>query len=207
MASYRPRVLIAHPDQGTPPDVDWERNASLAAETTVRLVGDSFARDGTHRLPTLAVKAALRVGGAFVVEVEAEPAHEWLKEQPPGPGPCTVYQARSDRVTSDDLIHAAQWVCEWNPHVGHYVFLIAGAIDPALVRRAAELSAECEVEFAVIDCLGFLRHFLHFFHRRRTAFLDAYQSLLLDEPESSVGQPLKEAFLASRRAALAGIAE
>lgn len=57
-------------------------------------------------------------------------------------------------------------------------------------------------EFAVLDCLEFLRHFLHLFHRRRTAFLDAYESLVLDQPDSAVGVPLKQAFLALRLAAI-----
>jgi len=49
--------------------------------------------------------------------------------------------------------------------------------------------------------MGFLRHFLHFFHRLRIAYLEAYQALVLAEPESAVSQPLKEAFLVLRQAA------
>lgn len=56
-------------------------------------------------------------------------------------------------------------------------------------------------EVVVLDCIGFLRHFLHFFHRRRIQFLDNYQKLVLKEPTSSVSQALKEAFLALRVAA------
>jgi DNA adenine methylase len=57
------------------------------------------------------------------------------------------------------------------------------------------------IEVAVLDCLGFLRHFLHLFHRVRADFLDHYQTLVLTEPDSAVSQPLKEAFLALRQAA------
>ncbi len=56
-------------------------------------------------------------------------------------------------------------------------------------------------EIAVLNCLGFVRHFLHFFHRLRVDFLNAYQELLLAEPDSAVKQPLKEAFLSLRQAA------
>jgi DNA adenine methylase len=59
------------------------------------------------------------------------------------------------------------------------------------------------VEIAILDCIGFLRHFLHLFHRLRTDFLDAYQELVLSQPESGVNQSLKEAFLALRKAAQA----
>ena len=69
----------------------------------------------------------------------------------------------------------------------------------------AYAAAMCEktngTEIVVLNYLGFIRHFLHLFHRLRIDFLDAYQSLLLAEPDSAVSQPLKEAFLSLRQAA------
>ena len=56
-------------------------------------------------------------------------------------------------------------------------------------------------EIAILDCIGFLRHFLHLFHRVRADYLNAYQSLVLNEPDSAVSQSLKEAFLGLRQAA------
>ena len=53
----------------------------------------------------------------------------------------------------------------------------------------------------ILDCVAFLRHFLHLFHRIRMDFLNRYQELVLNEPESGVNQALKEAFLALRKAA------
>lgn len=53
----------------------------------------------------------------------------------------------------------------------------------------------------MLECLSFIRHFLHLFHRLRMAFLDEYQRLLIDEPESAVRQELKQLFLALRLAA------
>jgi hypothetical protein len=41
----------------------------------------------------------------------------------------------------------------------------------------------------------------------RSQFLEVYQSLILAEPQSAVSQPVKEAFLAMRQAAEAGIEE
>ena len=60
------------------------------------------------------------------------------------------------------------------------------------------------MEVVVLDCIGFLRHFLHLFHRLRMQFLEIYQKLVLAEPESAVNQPLKEVFLALRQAAESG---
>ena len=63
------------------------------------------------------------------------------------------------------------------------------------------MQAVAALKVVILDCIGFLRHFLHLFHRLRTAFLNAYQTLVLAEPDSAVSQPLKEAFLALRQAA------
>lgn len=49
--------------------------------------------------------------------------------------------------------------------------------------------------------MGFIKHFLHFFHRKRIVFIEEYQKLVLEESDSAVNQPLKEAFLALRQAA------
>ncbi len=57
------------------------------------------------------------------------------------------------------------------------------------------------IEIAILDCISFLRHFLYLFYRLRVQFLEAYQQLVLTEPESALSQPLKEAFLALRQAA------
>ena len=57
------------------------------------------------------------------------------------------------------------------------------------------------VEVVVLDCIGFLRHFLHLFHRSRMDFLNTYQDLVLAEPASAVSEPLKATFLSLRRTA------
>ncbi len=56
------------------------------------------------------------------------------------------------------------------------------------------------IEFAILDCIEFIKHFLHLFYRIRMSYLEAYQRLLLEEPESAVRQSLKESFLALRLA-------
>jgi hypothetical protein len=56
-------------------------------------------------------------------------------------------------------------------------------------------------EVAILDCISFVRHFLHFFTRHRDAFLEAYQRGLLAEPDSAVPQILKETWLTLRQAA------
>lgn len=84
----------------------------------------------------------------------------------------------------------------------NYIFITTGRVAKQAAEYAASLYLTTGgIEFAILDCIGFLRHFLHLFHRLRLDFLEAYQALVLAEPESAVNQPLKEAFLALRRAA------
>ena len=81
-------------------------------------------------------------------------------------------------------------------------FITTEPIDRDVLDYAAQIYEQTGgLEVAVLDCVGFLRHFLHWFHRHRAAFLDAYQRLVLAQSDSSVSGPLKEAWLALRQAA------
>jgi DNA adenine methylase len=89
--------------------------------------------------------------------------------------------------------------------VDNYIFITTRGSEPGVQEYARSLYAETGgTEFVVLDCIGFLRHYLHLFHRLRITFLETYQALILAEPESAVSQPVKEAFLSMRRAAEAG---
>ncbi len=84
----------------------------------------------------------------------------------------------------------------------NYVFVTTEPIAAEVRQYAAAKYEDLGgVEIAILDGLGFLRHFLHLFHRLRTDFLNAYQDLLLAEPDSAVSHALKEAFLTLRKAA------
>lgn len=106
-------------------------------------------------------------------------------------------------VTLGDIDIAIQKIAE-GADIQNYIFITTEPVVAAVREYAASQYKELGgVEIAVLDCVGFLRHFLHLFHRLRTEFLDAYQELVLSQPESGVNQALKEAFLALRKAAQA----
>jgi hypothetical protein len=85
------------------------------------------------------------------------------------------------------------------------LFVTTEAITPAVDAYAATFYEKTDgTEIAILDCMAFLRHFLHLFHRSRTDYLNAYQALVLNEPDSAVSQTLKEAFLVLRQAAESG---
>lgn len=113
----------------------------------------------------------------------------------------TCYEIKDKRVTLIDIENAIKKVATLERQVDNYIFITTDIIEDEVSQYAKNVYEQSGVEIAVLDCIGFVKHFLHFFHRFRTKFLDSYQSLVLAEPDSSVSQPLKEAFLVLRKAA------
>ena len=106
------------------------------------------------------------------------------------------------RVTQADIDRALQKIVDCDPRIDNYIFITTDGIDDEVREYAAAMYEETNgTEIAILDCVGFVRHFLHLFHRLRIRFLDDYQALVLAEPDSAVNQPLKEAFLSLRQAA------
>lgn len=113
----------------------------------------------------------------------------------------TSYEMKDKRVTQNDIDHALQKLSGHKPKIDNYIFITTDIIEPEVSDYAKSIYDKTGIEIAILDCIGFIRHYLHFFHRQRNQFLNLYQELVLIEPASSVSQPLKEAFLALRRAA------
>jgi hypothetical protein len=84
---------------------------------------------------------------------------------------CTVYEMKQKVVTLDDLDRAIQKVAGRPQRVDNYVVITTDRIDPTVAEYAATLyESTGGTEYVVLDCLGFVRHYLHLFHRRRAAF-------------------------------------
>lgn len=112
---------------------------------------------------------------------------------------------KDKRVTLDDINRALQKINASGSRVDNYIFITTDIILEEVKGYAAEVYERTGgIEIVILDCISFLRHFLHLFHRLRMQFLDEYQRFLLVEPESAVNRPLKEAFLALRQAAETG---
>lgn len=186
----------------------------LSAEAIIDLIGQHLKLPSSSRLPVLVVTAAYQAVSAQLGEQPLPLyTHNAADEQTGALGDLeivlvadnrviTSYEMKTRRVTKDDVHRAIDKVIKAPSRVDHYVFITTESIDPSVAEYTAGLYAETGgTEFVILDCLGFLRHFLHLFHRHRVQFLDAYQALVLAEPESAVSHPLKEAFLALRQAA------
>lgn len=194
-----------------------ESMLQLSAEAIIKLIAQHIASPNTSRLPVLIVVAAYRAAQRHLGErVLALHAHNAADEQTGALGDVeialmdddnviTSYEMKMKRVTIEDVDRALQKITGYGQHIENYIFTTTDVIEERVSTYASEQYARTEgTEIVVLDCLGFLRHFLHLFHRIRTQFLEEYQALVLAEPESAVRQELKETLLTLRRAAETG---
>lgn len=186
----------------------------LSSEEIVNLIEQHLKCKNSSRLPVLIVAAAYNSVGEKIGErILPLQSHNAADEQTGSLGDVevclenddhvvTVYEMKMKRVTVDDIDRALEKIASAINRIHNYIFITTDVVGDEVKSYAAECYERTSgTEIAVLDCIGFLRHFLHFFHRSRAKFLDAYQSLVLSEPDSAVSQPLKEAFLALRQAA------
>lgn len=185
----------------------------LSSEQIVILLHQHINCKNSSRLPVLIVSAAyLTVEKQIGEMVRPLYAHNAADKQTDSIGDIeitikndekivTCYEMKDKRVTINDINHALKKVSDLDEKIDNYIFITTDIIEIEVMEYAKSLYEQTGIEVAILDCLGFARHFLHFFHRQRISFLNKYQELVLNEPNSSVGQPLKEAFLILRKQA------
>lgn len=186
----------------------------LSSEEIVTLIEQHLKSKNSSRLPVLIVAAAYQSVGYKIGErVLPLKSHNAADEQTGAMGDIevclendervvTAYEMKTRRVTVDDIDRALHKIAIADNHIHNYIFVTTDVIEEGVKNYAQSAYPQTGgTEIAILDCLGFLRHFLHFFHRSRLQFLDVYQELVMAEPESAVSQPLKEAFLALRQVA------
>ena len=189
----------------------------LSSEAIVTLISQHLACKNASRLPVLVVAAAYQAAGSRLSEnmLSLNP-HNAADLQTGSLGDVeiclvgddsvvTAYEMKMKRVTQDDIDAAVTKIARAPKRIHNYLFVTTDAVDPIVAEYAATFYEKTDgTEIAILDCVGFLRHFLHLFHRIRLEYLNAYQALVLNEPDSAVRQTLKEAFLALRQAAESG---
>lgn len=189
----------------------------LSSEAIVILIGQHLACKNASRLPVLTVAAAYEVAGAHLAEKMLPlKSHNAADLQTGSMGDVeiclagddsivTVYEMKMKRVTIADIDTAVAKIAKAAQRINNYLFVTTDKIDQDVADYAATFYEQTGgTEIAILSCVGFLRHFLHLFHRVRMDYLIAYQNLVLNEPDSSVSQTLKEAFLALRQVAESG---
>ncbi len=189
----------------------------LSSEAIVTLISQHLACKNASRLPVLVVASAYEAAGAQLSEsmlpLNSHNAADFQTGSLGDVEVClvgensvvTAYEMKMKRVTHDDIEAAVTKIARAQNKIHNYLFVTTDAIDPIVAEYAATFYEKTDgTEIAILDCIGFLRHFLHLFHRVRGDYLNAYQALVLNESDSAVSQALKEAFLALRHAAESG---
>lgn len=189
----------------------------LSSEAIVNLIQQHLSCKNSSRLPVLIVAAAYQAAGKYLAE-SLLPLHSHTAAdlQTGAIGDIeiclmdddavvTAYEMKMKRVVKNDIDAAISKIARVSKRIHNYIFITTDTIDPEIADYARTFYEDTGgIEIVVLDCIGFLRHFLHLFHRVRTDYLNAYQNLVLSEPDSDVSQVLKEAFLALRLAAESG---
>jgi fructose-specific component phosphotransferase system IIB-like protein len=191
----------------------------LSAEAIVGLLEQHLKCRGASRLPVLIVAAAYQCATEYLREnIVSLYAHNAADEQTGALGDLeitlastekivTCYEMKLKKVTIGDVERAITKMSKLESRIDNYIFITTEIIEDSVKAFAEGMYEKTGgVEIVILDCIAFIRHFLHLFHRLRTHFLDAYQSLVISEPESAVSQPLKEVLLVLRQAAETGIA-
>ena len=191
-----------------------EDSIPLSSEDITTLVEQHITLKGTSRIGVLIVAAIYQTAEQYLKEKALTlHSHNAADVQTGALGDVeitliddnrivTTYEVKNKRVTHEDINSALQKISHLDPPIDNYIFITTEEIDNNVQEYARSIYQQTGgIEFVILDCIGFLRHFLHLFHRLRTRFIEIYQKLLLNEPESSVSQPVKEAFLAMRQAA------
>jgi DNA adenine methylase len=186
----------------------------LSSEDTINLIEQHLRCKGSSRLPVLIVAAAYEAAKAKLGECVLNlTAHNAADEQTGAVGDVqitllgedkvvTSYEMKNKAVLQGDIDRALQKIAAQGKHVQNYIFITTEAVtDEVREYGRSKYDETGGVEIAILDCVGFIRHFLHLFHRLRKDFLDQYQVLVLREADSAVSSALKEAFLALRAAA------
>lgn len=189
---------------------------TLSADAIATLLEQHLRLPNASRLPVLIVTAAYSAAEAVLGE-RARPleAHNAADKQTGAVGDVeitlvgddsvvTAYEMKDKVVTIDDVNAAIEKIGRSRRNIDNYIFITTQRIEPIVQDYARTLHSSMGIEFAILDCIGFVRHYLFLFYRLRHQFLEQYQTMLLAEPESAVSQPLKEAFLTMRLASESG---
>jgi hypothetical protein len=188
----------------------------LSAESIVSIVQSHLVGRNASRLPVLIVAAAYQAASAQIGEqAKVLASHNAADKQTGAIGDVEItlindervltgYEMKMRRVTRDDIDLAVQKILDKG--IENYIFITTEEISQEVNDYAKSLYEKTGgVEIAVLDCINFLRHFLHLFHWLRTRYVEEYQQLVLSEPDSAVSQPLKELWLSLRSAAESGL--
>lgn len=147
----------------------------LASEAIVTLIEQHLACKNASRLPVLVVAAAYQAAGDRIGErILPLKRHNAADEQTGAIGDLeicltnedqvvTAHEMKMKRVTIDDIDRALQKIASVPTRIHNCIFISTDVIDDPVRAYAAEAYERTGgTEIAILDCIGFLRHFLHY---------------------------------------------
>lgn len=188
--------------------------SQLTVEAIVDIVEQHLDQPNSSRLPVLAFQAIYQTIESQLNEqvVPLQP-HTAADSQTRSLGDIevalkdtdqviTVYEMKSRKLTRGDVSQALNKLAKGTQSAQQYLFVTTFPVSEDVKEQISDLNERrLGTEFAALDCVAFVRYFLHLFYQVRLKFLSNYQDLVLSEPDSGVRQPLKELFLSLRQAA------
>ncbi|MEQ8674547.1 MAG: restriction endonuclease, SacI family [Aggregatilineales bacterium] len=191
-----------------------EADAQLSVESIVRIIQQHLQQPRSSRLPVLAVAAAYQVTseklGERILPLASHNAADFQSQSLgdleitllDNESVITSFEMKQRRVTINDIDHALQKIQRTDSEIQNYVFITTEHIEESVLIYASSIyETTRQIEVSVLDCIEFIRYFLHIFYRLRMDYLEAYQTLVLSEASSAVSAPLKEVLLVLRQAA------
>ncbi|MGB8507979.1 MAG: hypothetical protein WCD76_06230 [Pyrinomonadaceae bacterium] len=169
----------------------------LSSEAIVNLIEQHLNCRNSSRLPVLIVAAAYQAASEHLGErVLPLASHNAADKQTGALGDveitlvsddrvATCYEMKDKKVTAGDINRALQKITESDDRVDNYIFVTTEIIDEEVKAYAASMYERTGgIEIVILDCIGFLRHFLHLFHRLRMQFLEEYQRFVWRNPRA-----------------------
>lgn len=152
-----------------------EDTLPLSSEEIVNLIEQHLKCKNSSRLPVLIVAAAYNsVGEKLGERILPLHSHNAADEQTGSLGDVevclenddhvvTVYEMKMKRVTVDDIDRALEKIALATNRIHNYIFITTDVIgDEVKSYVAGYYERTGGTEIAVLDCIGFLRHLLHF---------------------------------------------
>jgi hypothetical protein len=186
----------------------------LSSEDVISLIEQHLKCKNASRLPVLIITAVYKTISTHIKEkVLPLLSHNSADKQTGALGDVAItliddervvtsFEMKMKKVTKEDISVALHKILTAEHRIDNYIFITTDEIQDEVRDFAKSLYDQTGgVEIVILDCISFVRYFLHLFHRYRFQYLEEYQMLVLSEPDSAVSQPVKEALLALRRAA------
>ncbi len=190
--------------------IDHVSKVNLSVGKIVSLLSKHFACKKSSRLPVLAVVAAYKSAQQYLNQkVLPLKPHTAADKQTKALGDVeitligddnvvTCYEMKTKQITESDVNVALQKI-KHSLYLNNYIFVTTVPVKSSVMDMVKKEDLSTGVEIVILDCIDFIKYFLHLFYDIRIKFLDEYQKLVLNEPISTVSQELKEQFIVMRK--------